>query len=82
MTIQKKAIEQYLLVLFMLYKVVLVLSVWIKSRSVTMQMNAIEQYNAGFFDLKLLQASTIASMQLSKKTLLPILAPFKVFLIA
>ena len=41
-----KVIEQYLpVVLFiMLYRVVLTLSLWMKSQSVTIQMKAIEQY--------------------------------------
>ena len=45
-TILIKATEQYLpLVLFiMLYKVVLPLSLWIKSLSVTIQMKATKQY--------------------------------------
>ena len=41
-----KAVEQYFaVVLFiMLYKVVLILSLWMKSLSVTIQMKATEQY--------------------------------------
>ena len=40
-----KATEQYFpVVLFMLYKVLLTLSLWMKSQSVTIQMKATEQY--------------------------------------
>ena len=45
-TIQMKATEQYFpVVLFiMLYKVALILSLWMKSYGVTIQMKATEQY--------------------------------------
>ena len=41
-----KATEQYFLVVLfiMLYKVVLLLSLWMRSQSVTIQMKATEQY--------------------------------------
>ena len=46
MTIQIKATEQYfpVVVFIMLYKVVLLLSLWMKSYNVTIQIRATEQY--------------------------------------
>ena len=47
MTIQMKATEQYnpVVLFIMLYKVILTLSIWMKSLSVTIQMKGTEQYN-------------------------------------
>ena len=49
---QMKAIEQYFrVVLFVMYKVVLTLSLWMKPFCVTIQMTAIEQYfQVGLFE--------------------------------